>query len=310
MQVELKENETIEDLQYKGLMLIQKKTGFRFGIDAVLLANFADVRKGDTVLDIGSGTGIISILIAAKTGAKTIFGLEIQRELAEMSERSIVLNNLQDRVKIIQGDIRKGTGYFGASKFDVIVVNPPYMVQGSGLVNPEDSKALSRHEIACTLEDIISMSSKLLVPGGQLAMVHRSERLADVLCLMREYSIEPKYIRFVHPLVHKRANIFLVKGARGGRPQLKLIEPLYIYDSPGVYSGEINRIYGRKQDEACGYEQDRACGCEKDEACGFEKDETYRSEQDEACGYEKDETCRCEKDGEVNRNRDEIYENK
>jgi len=256
MKIDLKEDETVEDLQCNGLKLIQKKKGFRFGVDAVLLANFADVRKGDTVLDIGTGTGIISILIAGKTGAETIFGIEIQAELAEMAKRSIMLNNLQDRVKIIQEDIKRGTEYFGASRFDVIVVNPPYMAQGSGLVNPEDSKALSRHEIACTLEDIISVSSELLVPGGQLAMVHRCERLVDVLYLMRAYSIEPKYIRFVHPLAHRRANIFLVKGAKGGRPQLKLMEPLYIYDSPGVYSGEINRIYGRKQEEAHERRQD------------------------------------------------------
>lgn len=246
MSVDLKENETIDDLQYKGLMLIQKKDGFRFGMDAVLLANFADVKKGDIVLDIGAGTGIISILIAGKTEAKTIFGLEIQKEMAEMAERSVVLNNLQDRVKIIQGDIKNGLEYFGPSGFNVIVTNPPYMARGNGLTNLADSKAISRHEITCTLEDIISVSSKLLVPGGQLAMVHRTERLVDVLFLMRTYSIEPKYIRFIHPSAYKKANIFLVKGTRGGNPQLKMIEPLYIYDSPGVYSEEINKIYGRK----------------------------------------------------------------
>jgi len=245
MPLDLKENETIDDLQYKGLILIQKKEGFRFGIDAVLLANFTDVKKDDTVLDIGTGTGIISILLAGKTEAKTIYGLEIQKEIAEMAGRSVILNNLQDRVKIVQGNIRNGFEYFKPSSLNVIVTNPPYIPYGRGLVNNSDSKAVSRHEISCSLEDIISASSRLLVPGGQLAMIHRPERLVDVLSLMRTYSVEPKYIRFIHPRAYRKANLFLIKGTRGGNPELKMMEPLYIYDLQGRYSEEINKIYDR-----------------------------------------------------------------
>jgi tRNA1Val (adenine37-N6)-methyltransferase len=245
MRVELKANERIDDLQYKGLRLIQKKDGFCFGVDAVLLANFADVKKGGSVIDLGTGTGVIPILIAGKTQAKTIVGLEIQREMAEMADRSVKLNSLEERVKIVCGDIKDAVENFGPSNFNVVVVNPPYMNKGGGLVNPSDVKAISRHEILCTLEDIIKAGSRLVVPGGQMAMVHRPERLVDIIFLMRNYKIEPKYLRFVHPSPYKKANLLLIKGSRNGNPQLKILEPLYIYDENGNYSEEINRIYCR-----------------------------------------------------------------
>lgn len=245
MKVCIKNNETIDDLQYKGFMLIQKKDGFRFGIDAVLLANFADIKKEDKVLDIGTGTGIISILLAGKTEAKTIYGLEIQKEIAEMAGRSVLLNNLQDRVKIIEGNIQDGLTLFKPSSLNAIVTNPPYISKGCGIVSSDSSIAQSRHEISCILEDIISISGKLLAPNGQLAMIHRPERLVDVLYLMRTYLIEPKYIRFVHPFVSKRANLFLIKGTKGGNPGLKMMEPLYVYNSQGKYTEEINKIYKR-----------------------------------------------------------------
>ena len=245
MTIRLFDNERIDDLQYKGLKIIQKTNGFCFGVDAVLLANFADVKKGDHVVDLGTGTGIISILVAGKTGADKVVGLEIQQEIAEMASRSVELNQLGDRVSIVQGDIKNSVELFGPSKFNIVVTNPPYMNSGGGLVNPSDTKAISRHEILCTLEDVIKAGSKLLVPGGQLAMVHRPERLVDIVYLMRSYSIEPKYIRFVHPSPYKKANLLLIKGTRGGRPQLKMMEPLYVYDEKGEYSEEINRIYAR-----------------------------------------------------------------
>ncbi len=246
MEIKLYENERIDDLQCKGLKIIQKKDGFCFGLDAVLLANFADIKKGDAVIDLGTGTGIISILIAGKTEAKSVTGLEIQEEMAEMAQRSVELNNIGDRVKIVCGDIKNSVEMFGASKFNVVVTNPPYMNQGGGLLNISDTKAISRHEIKCTLEDVIKASSKLLVPGGQFAMVHRPDRLVDIVWLMRKYSIEPKYLQFVHPAPHKKANLLLIKGARQGGVQLKMMEPLYVYDENGNYSKEIDNIYGRE----------------------------------------------------------------
>ncbi len=243
--VELKEKERIDDLQLGGLKLIQNTEAFCFGVDAVLLSDFADVKRDQAVLDIGSGTGIIPILLAGKTKAKTITGLEIQENMAEMATRSVVLNGLQDRVKIIHGDIKKHSEYFGKSSFDVVVSNPPYTNKGGGLVNPHDGKAISRHEILCTLEDVVSSAAALLVTGGQFAMVHRPERLADIICCMRDCGIEPKYLRFVHPKPFKKPNMILIKGNRNGNPELKVMEPLYVYNSDGNYSHEINRIYGR-----------------------------------------------------------------
>lgn len=240
------DDEKIDDLQYNNLKLIQKDSAFRFGVDAVLLANFADVSKGDTVLDLGTGTGIIPILLAGKTDARQIVGLEIQPDMVEMAGRSIMLNNLLHRVKVIHGDIKRAEEYFDAGSFDVVVTNPPYVKRDSGIKNEEAGLSLARHEIACTLEDVIKMSSKLLRVHGQLAMVHRPERLVDIIYLLRNYNIEPKYLRFVHPSPYKKANLVLIKAVRGGRVQLNMMEPLYVYDEKGNYSDEINRIYSRK----------------------------------------------------------------
>ncbi|TYQ16826.1 UNVERIFIED_CONTAM: tRNA1(Val) A37 N6-methylase TrmN6 [Acetivibrio alkalicellulosi] len=245
MNIKLNENERIDDLQYKGLRLIQKKDGFCFGLDAVLLANFVDIKKNDYVIDLGTGTGIISVLIAGKTEAKEITGLEIQEDMAEMAQRSVNLNELEGKIKIVCGDIKKSIEIFGASKFNVVVSNPPYMKRGGGLLNVSDGKAVSRHEILCILEDVIVASSRLLLPGGQFAMIHRPDRLVDIVWLMRKYSIEPKYIRFVHPAPNKKANLLLIKGSRDGKPQLKMMEPLYVYDESGNFSKEIDGIYCR-----------------------------------------------------------------
>ncbi|MDP4181694.1 MAG: tRNA1(Val) (adenine(37)-N6)-methyltransferase [Bacillota bacterium] len=247
MDILINENESIDDLQYKGLKIIQKNDGFKFGVDAVILSHFLDVKKNDHIIDLGTGTGIIPILIAGKTEARMITGLEIQQDMAEMAARSVKLNELDERVKIVCGDIKNSVEYFGGSKFNSVVTNPPYMSSGRGLVNPSDTKSIARHEILCGLEDVIRSAAKLLVTGGQMAMVHRPQRLVDILVLMRQYKIEPKFLRFVHPSPYKRANLVLIKGFRGGNPELKMIEPLYIYDEHGNYSKEINDIYNREE---------------------------------------------------------------
>ncbi|NTV89028.1 MAG: tRNA1(Val) (adenine(37)-N6)-methyltransferase [Clostridiales bacterium] len=243
--VELLENESIDDLQLNGLKLIQKKDGFRFGVDAVLLADFADVKKNDIVIDLGTGTGIIPVLLAAKKTPKHITGLEIQTDMAEMAARTIKMNDLEEKIDIVCGDIRKAVEKFGNASFSCVVSNPPYMNSGGGLVNPSDSKAIARHELLCSLEDVISTSSRLLCPAGRFAMVHRPERLVDIICLMRKYSLEPKYLRFVHPAPYKKPAMILIRGTKNGNAQLKVLEPLYVHDEAGKYSAEINRIYGR-----------------------------------------------------------------
>ncbi len=245
MNTNILENERIDDLQLKGLKVIQKKDGFCFGVDAVLLANFAEVKNGANVVDLGTGTGIIPILLAGKTNAKFIHGIEIQKDMAEMAARSVMLNELESKVKIHEMDLKKSVDFFGKSQFDLVVTNPPYMNKGAGLVNPTDYKAISRHELLCNLEDIISVSSQLLNHYGTLNMVHRPHRLVDILTLMRQYRIEPKYLRFVYPKPNKEPNMVLIKGIKYGNPELKMMKPLYVYDESGNYSKEIDLIYNR-----------------------------------------------------------------
>lgn len=243
----ISENERLDDLQYKGLKLIQKKDGFCFGVDAVLLSHFAQVSKNSRVIDLGTGTGVIAILLAAKKEPGSVTGLEIQEEMAEMAARSVKLNDLENSVKIVHGDIKDAVSLFGASSFDAVVSNPPYMAKGGGLVNPQDTKAVSRHEILCTLEDVISAASGLLCPGGKFSMVHRPQRLADIIFLMRKYSIEPKWLRFVQPSPGKKPNLLLISGTRDGNPELRVQESLCIYDENGKYSEEINLIYNERR---------------------------------------------------------------
>lgn len=245
MNIDIHENERLDDLQYKGLKLLQKKDGFCFGIDAVLLSHFAEVSKNSRVIDLGTGTGVIAVLIAAKRGPREIVGLEIQPEMAEMAKRSVMLNKLNDQVNIVHGDIKEAVGLFGAASFDAVVSNPPYMEKGGGLLNPDDTKAISRHEILCTLEDVVSTASKLLRHGGKFTMVHRPQRLVDIICQMRHYAIEPKWLKLVHPSPGKKPNLVIISGVRNGNPELRVQEPLYVYDTLGNYSDEIEEIYNR-----------------------------------------------------------------
>lgn len=245
MDIELKDNERIDDLQCKGLKIIQNTSGFCFGVDAVLLANFAEVRKGQRVVDLCTGTGIIPVLLSGKTGAGEIVGVEIQKGMAEMASRSIKLNKIEGRVKIINEDIKNGISLFGKESFDVVTVNPPYKHWGSGIINPDNLKAVSRHEIKCTLKDVISVSFALLKDNGRFFMVHRPERIADIIYLMRFYRLEPKRIRFVHPYPDKKPNLLLIEGLKYGKPFLKFMDPLYVYDGKGNYTKEIDDIYGR-----------------------------------------------------------------
>lgn len=241
----VREDETLEDLQCGGLMLIQKRSGFRFGVDAVLLADFAKDAKSQRTLDLCTGTGIVAVLLSSKTATPEIRALEIQHEIYDMARRSVVYNHLEDRVHVDEGDLKDAARLYGNGTFDKITVNPPYMECGSALLNEADTKTVSRHEVLCTLKDVIASSAALLRPQGRFFMVHRPSRLADILCLMREYRIEPKRLRMVHPYVHKAANLILIEGMKHGGKELKLLPPLYIYNEDGSYSGEINRIYGR-----------------------------------------------------------------
>lgn len=245
MDITLKENERIDDLQLKGLKIIQDTTGFCFGVDAVLLANFATVKKDAKVVDLGTGTGIIPILIAGKSNAKEIIGVEIQEDVYEMANRSVKLNSLEDRLKIINEDIKNIDKVLPINGFHVVTSNPPYMHEG-GIKNPNDKKAISRHEVKCTLEDVIKAASRLLMPQGKFFMVHRPIRLVDIITLGRQYKLEPKKIQFIHPKPGKAPNIMLVEFVKSGRPELKILDPLYVYDNDGNYSKEIRDIYANE----------------------------------------------------------------
>lgn len=241
----LKEDETLDDLQLNGIFVIQKKKAFRFGIDAVLLANFAKVKNNMEVIDLCSGTGIIPFIISAKTNASKILGIEIQEDMVDMANRSVIYNKLESKIKFIQGDLKDQNLINNIMKTDVITVNPPYKLQNSGILNPNDKNAIARHEICCNLEDVIASSRKLLKDNGRMFMVHRPERLADILCTMREYKIEPKFIQMVHPSINKAPNIVLIGGQRDGGKFLKWMDPIYVHNQDGSYTEQIESIYER-----------------------------------------------------------------
>ena len=242
--IELKPGERLDDLQIKGYRIIQDPERFCFGIDAVLLSGFAVAKEGDRVLDLGTGTGILPILMAAKTDAKELIGLEIQEDSAEMANRSVILNDLQDRVQIVQGDIKEAGELFQAASFDIVTSNPPYMINSHGLQNPDAPKAIARHEVLCDLEDVVKAAAKALKPGGKFYMVHRPFRLSEIMVLMHEYKVEPKRMRLVYPYVDKEPNMVLIEGVRGGKPRITVEPPLIIYDEPGKYTREVYEIYG------------------------------------------------------------------
>lgn len=244
MITDLIENERLDDLQRNGLKIIQKTDGFCFGMDAVLLSGFASVKPGERALDLGTGTGIIPLLLSAKTKGDHFTGLEIQTEIMKMAQRSVALNGLEKKIDIIQGDIKEASRIFGAASFDVVTSNPPYMNDAHGLKNPGDVKAISRHEVLCTLEDVVREGTKALKPGGRFYMVHRPHRLAEIITVMRQYKLEPKRMKFVHPFADKDANMVLIEAVRGGGAWLKLEPPVIVYKEPGVYTDEIYEIYG------------------------------------------------------------------
>lgn len=240
----LKEDETLDDLQLKGICVIQKKDAFRFGVDAVLLANFAIIKKDATVIDLCTGTGIVPFILSGKTKAFKIAGIEIQQEMVEMANRSCRFNKLEDKIKFINKDLKDLKFLKNLSKVDVVTVNPPYKLKNSGIVNPNDRDAIARHEICCTLEDVIKACKSVLKDNGRMYMIHRPDRLADIICIMRKYKIEPKLIKMVQPNLKKAPNMLLIEGQNNGGTFLKWETPLCIHNLDGTYTDEINKIYG------------------------------------------------------------------
>lgn len=244
--VELKKNERIDDLEFKGLKIIQNEKGFCFGMDSVLLSDFAkNMKNNSTVLDLGTGTGIIPILLCGKTNLKKVVGIEIQQDVANMAKRSSQLNNLQDRFEVVNTNIIDLKNIYEKQSFDVIVTNPPYKKENTGITNENEAKLISRHEITANLEDFISISKDLLKDKGEFYMVHRPERLVDILSLMRKYKIEPKILKFVSPNKNKEPNLILIKGIKNANSFLKVEKNLYVYNEDGKYTNEILKIYNK-----------------------------------------------------------------
>ncbi len=240
----LRPGERLDELQRNGYVIIQDPKRFCFGMDAVLLSGFAQVKSGERALDLGTGTGIIPILLEAKTNGTHFTGLEIQQESADMAKRSVRLNKLESKIEIVSGDIKDASRIFGASSFHVVTVNPPYMIGNHGLQNNLDAKTIARHEIFCTLEDIMRESTKLLLPKGRFYMVHRPFRLSEIMCVMTKYGIEPKRMRLVYPYIDREPNMVLIEGLRGGKPRMTVEKPLIVYQAQGVYTDEIIEWYG------------------------------------------------------------------
>lgn len=244
MDIELKENERIDDLQRNGYKIIQNPELFCFGMDAVLLSGFAKMKKGETMLDLGTGTGIIPILMEAKTEGRHFTGLEIQEESADMARRSVALNHLENKIEIVCGNIKDASSLFGKSIFDAVTSNPPYMIGSHGIENPHLAKAVARHEIFCTLEDVIRETAAVLKPNGHFFLVHRPFRLAEIIGQLLKYKLEPKRMQLVYPYVDKEPNMVLIEAVLGGKSRLTVEKPLIVYQAPNVYTDEIYERYG------------------------------------------------------------------
>lgn len=244
MTVELKQNERIDDLQRNGYQIIQDPKRFCFGMDAVLLCGFAQARQTDHLLDLGTGTGIIPLLMHARYGCEKLTGLEVLAESADMASRSVRLNHLESTIDIVNGDIKNAHTLFPAASFDCITSNPPYMIGQHGLTNPDTPKAIARHEILCTFADVAMQAAHLLKPGGKFFLVHRPFRLPELLSTLAKYQLEPKRMQLVYPYVDQEPNMVLIEACRGGKPRMKVEKPLIVYEKPGQYRPEIYEIYG------------------------------------------------------------------
>ena len=240
----IRPGERTDDLQIKGRRIIQSPGRFCFGMDAVLLSEFAHVRPGERALDLGTGTGILPILLEAKYDGSSYTGLEIQEESAGMARRSVALNGLEEKIHIVTGDIKEAASIFGAASFEVITVNPPYMIGGHGLRNDNQALYVARHEALCTIDDVLRESGKLLKDKGRFYMVHRPFRLPELLTKMAGYGLEPKRMRLVHPYVDKEPNMVLLEGLKGGKPRMQIEPPLIVYEKDGNYTGELRALYG------------------------------------------------------------------
>ncbi|MBR1741297.1 MAG: tRNA1(Val) (adenine(37)-N6)-methyltransferase [Lachnospiraceae bacterium] len=239
----VRDGERLDDLQIKDYFIIQHPDKFCFGMDAVLLSHFVMIPENGQALDLGTGTGILPILLTAKQKARHFDALEIQRESVDMAKRSVLLNGLADKIEITEGDIKSASSIFKKGSYDVVFSNPPYMNDKHGLKNPGLPKAIARHEILCTLEDVVREASLLLKPKKSFFMIHRPHRLVEIFEIFRSYHLEPKRMCMVHPYIHKEPNMVLLEGIKDGNPMLKTEPPIIVYQAPNVYTDQLLDIY-------------------------------------------------------------------
>lgn len=254
----LKPGEQLDKL-LNGRLIIQDPKRFMFGIDAVLLSDFASqsVRYNDSVIDLGTGTAIIPLLMetavsasataASKKSTAHFTALEVQPESANMAARSVAANSLESKIKVVEGDIKNVQNLFPPHSFNVVTTNPPYMINQHGHQNSNDAKTIARHEILCNLQDIIAAADYLLLPHGKFFMIHRPFRLPEIFAAMNAHHIEPKRMRLVAPSHGKEPNIVLIEGRKNANPELKIQPTLYVYENPGVYTSEIQEIYEKQK---------------------------------------------------------------
>jgi tRNA1(Val) A37 N6-methylase TrmN6 len=244
--VGLYDDERLDYLLAENLRIIQSPSVFAFSLDTVLLARFVyvPIQKGN-LIDLCTGNGVIPLLLSTRSKG-TITGVEIQERIYQMAKRTVEYNNLEQQINLVHGDIKDMPTVIGHGKFDVVTCNPPYFpTPDQNEINKNKHLAIARHEIYCTLEDVVRVSSQLVRPGGKVAFVHRPGRLLDIVTLMRQYRIEPKRLQFVYPKVGKEANTLLIEGIKDGNPDLKILPPLIVYNENGEYTKELHRIlYG------------------------------------------------------------------
>ena len=243
----LKENERIDDLEINGFRIIQNPFCFCFGMDAVLLANFARISPKADVIDLGTGTGIVPLLLAAKSKGQSWTGLEIQENMVDMARRSVEMNEVTEKVNILQGDLKAVREMFKPAQFGAVTSNPPYMKENSGLKNPSDTIYISRHEVSASLEDVISAASYLLKTNGTFTMVHRPSRLPEIMEMMVKYRLEPKRMQLVQPTVDKEPNLVLIEGVKEAGRECRVLPTLAVYDDEGNYTEELLRYYGKEK---------------------------------------------------------------
>ena len=243
----LKENERIDDLEINGFRIIQNPFCFCFGMDAVLLANFAKISPKADVIDLGTGTGIVPLLLAAKSKGQSWTGLEIQENMVDMARRSVEMNEVTEKVNILQGDLKAVREMFKPAQFGAVTSNPPYMKENSGLKNPSDTIYISRHEVSASLEDVVSAASYLLKTNGTFTMVHRPSRLPEIMEMMVKYRLEPKRMQLVQPTVDKEPNLVLIEGVKEAGRECRILPTLAVYDNEGNYTEELLRYYGKEK---------------------------------------------------------------